>query len=317
MKVLLTGYSGFLGRYLGKALMQEGFSLRVLLHRHTITRRELETEVELIWGTINDLNVIRNALDGVDYVVHSAWAFSSPLEERPTLNEQAANMLFSESVHAGVKKFTFISSVAVYGMNAKSDSLIEELSPLAKGKDLSFIYPSEKIAVERALQGFDRKETALAIFRPGPIFDDCKGPPKKVTKLGRWNFGIGFGNGRNQMAYIHAKDAADAVTRWLVDGKDGSIFNVVSSKNMRSKEWFRAWGQRNNLSLKPVFIPGSIIRLAGFGVKTLKKMLGKQSKADVKYAIVCAKRSMRYSNKTLKRSLDWSDKKTSEYLINY
>ncbi len=103
----------------------------------------------------------------------------------------------------------------------------------------------------------------------------------------------------------------------FVDGKDRSIFNVVPSKCMRSKEWFRAWGQRNNLSIKPVFIPGSAIRFAGFGVKTIKKILGKQNKVDVKYAIACAKRDMCYSNEALKKYLGWSDKATSEYLRNY
>ena len=67
----------------------------------------------------------------------------------------------------------------------------------------------------------------------------------------------------------------------------------------------------------PVFIPGIAIRFAGFGVKIIKKILGKQSKADVKYAIACAKRDMRYSNEALKKSLGWRDEETSEYLRNY
>lgn len=315
-KVLLTGYSGFLGRYLAKALRKEGFCLRVLLHRHSITRREVGKDIEVVWGSIDNSNVIRNALSGVDYVVHSAWAFSSPIEGRPTLNERAASILFAESIRSNIKKFTFISSVAVCGINTKGNLLIDESSPLAKGKDLSFIYPSEKINIEKALQEYDRKETDLAIFRPGPIFDEYKGPAKKVLNLGRLNFGIAFGNGRNRMAYIHAKDVADAVTRWLIDGKDGSIFNVVPSKYISSREWIRAWGKRKNLSLKPIFIPGIAIRFAGFGLKILKKILGKQSNADVKYAIRCAKRDMTYSNRALKKSLNWRDEVTSEYIKN-
>jgi len=316
-KVLLTGYSGFLGRYLAKALRKEGFCLRVLLHRHSITRREVGKDVEVVWGSIDNSNVIRNALSGVDYVVHSAWAFSSPIEGRPTLNERAASTLFAESIRSNIKKFTFISSVAVYGMSAKGNLLIDESSPLAKGRDLSFIYPSEKINIESMLQKFDRKKTALGIFRPGPIFNERKGPPKKILKLGHLSLGIGFGNGRNRMAFIHAKDVAYAVTRWLADGEDGSIFNVVPSKCVRSKDWFIAWGKRNNLSLRPIFIPGCIIRFAGYSLKIFKKMLRKQSRADMKYAVACAKRDMCYSNEALKKSLSWEDKATSEYIKRY
>ena len=119
------------------------------------------------------------------------------------------------------------------------------------------------------------------------------------------------------MAFIHAKDVAYAVTRWLINGKDGSIFNVVPSKYISSREWIRAWGKRKNLSLKSIFIPGCIIRFAGLSLKIFKKMLGKQSRADMKYAVACAKRDMCYSNEVLKKSLGWEDKATSEYIKRY
>jgi len=314
MKVFILGYSGFLGQYLVKALSENGFSLRVLLHRRTVLKKKLQKGIEVLWGTMDSPTIIRHAIAGVDYVVHSAWAFSSPQEKHPTINEKAANILFSESIRSGVKKFAFISSVAVYGMSTKCNSLIEESSPLAGGKDKLFIYPSEKINIEKDLLEFDRKKTALAIFRPGPIFDEHRGAAKKILNLGKWNFGIAFGNGRNRMAYIHASDVANAVVRWLIDGKDGSIFNVVPSEYINYREWIRAWGKRKNLTLKPIFIPDIAIHFAGFGLKTLKKLLGKQSKADVKYILRCAKRDMTYSNRALKKSLNWRDEVTSEYI---
>ena len=58
MKVLLTGYSGFLGHYLFKALKNAGFSVRVLLHRHTLARKELGTDIEVVWGSFDNLDVI-------------------------------------------------------------------------------------------------------------------------------------------------------------------------------------------------------------------------------------------------------------------
>jgi len=325
INVLLTGYSGFLGRYFGKSLMKSGFCLRVLFHRQTLTRKEVNNDdIEVIWGSIDNLNVVRKALnvvrkalDGVDYVVHSAWAFNSPSEGQSGMNERAAKMLFGESVRLGIKKFAFISSVAVYGMSKKNidrDLLINESNPLGTGKELEFLYPYEKISIEKYLQGFDRKKTAVGIFRPGPIFDERRGPPKKVLKLGHRSLGIGFGSGRNHMAFIHAKDVADAVTLWLLYGKDGSVFNIVPSECLSSKDWFHAWGERNNLLLKPIFIPGFLVRLANFGLKILKNVVGKRTKKDVKYSIACAKRDLLYSNQSLKKSLDWKDKVTQEYI---
>jgi len=314
MKVLLTGYSGFLGQYLAREVIKEGYSLRVLFHRHTLTRKDMPQDVEVIWGSMDNPDVIKQAVRGVDFVVHSAWASDSSFEKRPTFNERAADLLLSESVDAGVKKFVFISSVAVYGMRRKTRSDIQESSPFAEVKDLAFKYPSEKIVVEKNLQSWEKNKTQLAVFRPGPVFDDHKGPHKKIIKLGPWRMGLGIGTGRNRMAYIHGRDVAKAAAGWLKHGNDGAVFNVVPSQCLRSRDWIRVWGLKNNLSLKPFFIPGFMMRLAGFGVKTLKRMLGRKSGSNVKYAVACAKRDMCYSNKAIKKALDWEDKATSEYL---
>ena len=316
MKVLLTGYSGFLGRYLGKKLLKEGFTLRVLLHRHTLARKEMQADVEVVWGAVDDAPTIRKAVDGVDCIVHSAWAFSSPFENRPTINERAADVLLSESVQAGVKKFALISSVAVYGMTGKQNSKIKETNAVATGKDLSFIYPSEKINVERTLLKFDPQRVSLAIFRSGPIFDDMVGPAKKVMKIGPKYFGIGIGNGRNKMAYIHANDVEDAVAQWLLSDGGRAIFNIVPGECLSFKEWIKAWGFKRNIVLKPVFIPGVAILTAGLASKTLKKIMGKQSKGDIRYAIACAKRDICYSNEFIGKTLNWEDKATTAYTGN-
>lgn len=280
MKVLLTGYAGFLGHHLGKALRKESFSLRVLFHRHTVTRKELETDIEVIWGSIDNSNVIRRAVDGVDCVVHSDWSFSASSSERPTINEKGTELVFKESVNAGVKAFVFISSVAIYGMSANK-SLVNESSPLATERDLSFIYPSEKTKVECDLQSYDKKSTKLGIFRPGPIFDDKKGLVKKIVGIAGVSIGIGLGNGRNCMAFIHADDVADAVVKWLKKPKDGGIFNVTPTVCLPHIDWYRRWGNMQGQRIKPIFVRGCVVRSAAFGVKMLKKVLGKQVKSDV------------------------------------
>jgi len=314
MKVLLTGYSGLLGRHLARALKKKGFSIRVLLHQSTVTRKDFAEEVdEVIWGSIDDPEVVRNALKDVQLVVHSSWAFSSPGEKRPTINETGTDLLIKESVQASVKAFSFISSIAVYGMKSIEKKLIIEASPLATGKEKAFIYPSEKINTENYLRSYDKKNTMLAIFRPGPIFDDKSRPVKKIISVFGRSFGIGLGNGKNHMACIHAKDVADAVVRWMENGKDNTILNIVPTKQLLSKDWILAWGQNKGFSIQPVFIPVSFIRLAGYGLKTLKKILGKQHKGDTAYAIACATRDLRYNNEALKASLGWTDKVTSAY----
>jgi nucleoside-diphosphate-sugar epimerase len=286
----------------------------VVLHRHTVSRKYFNYEAdEVIWGSIDNQKVISRALENVEGIVHSAWFFSVPSTERPTINEWGTELLFKESLRAGLKFFAYISSVAVYGMKTVSNKMIDETAPLAIGEDLNFVYPSEKINVENILQSYDRKNLKLGIFRPGPIFDDDRGIIKKSIRIAGLSLGIGIGNGRNHMAYIHADDVANAVVMWLKKGKGDVIFNVTPTTCMRHKDWYRAWGIVHSQPIKPIFIRSSMIYLADFGVKMIKKILGKQSRGDVRYAIACATRNICYSNEVLKKTLGWSDKATTKY----
>ena len=63
MKILLTGYTGLLGRHIARQLKSNGYWIRVLLHTKAITKKELEREVDdHIFGAMDDPNVIKEAL---------------------------------------------------------------------------------------------------------------------------------------------------------------------------------------------------------------------------------------------------------------
>ncbi len=314
MKVLLVGFSGFLGRHIAKILLNNDYQLRIMLNRHTITRREYKTmpEVEVVWGSFADPDVIKTAVEGVDCVIHSGWAFSRFDAQRPTVNETGTQQLFEACVEAGVKKYIFLSSVAVYGMGGTGVGLVSETTPFASGEQASFVYPAEKIATEQWLEGFDRKEMELVLFRPGPIFDEKKGPAKKLIKLGPWRIGLNFGHGKNHMAYVHVEDVAEAIVLGVDKASDGTAFNIVASQQLLFSDWIRVWGRRKGLEIRPFFLPPWFLRFAGWGASQLKKAMGK-GKVDVEYPIAAATRDMVYSNEAAKQALGWSDSRTEEY----
>lgn len=311
MKVFLTGYTGFLGRHLARALKNEGFFVAVLLHRSTVTCKDVETEVdEVHWGSFADRESIRPLLEEAEAVVHSAWSFSPPSASRPTPNEIGTQVLFEESVRAGIEHFAFISSVAVYGMANRDD--VRESDPLAAGVEAGFIYPSEKIKVEEFLRSHNSGNTQVGIFRPGIIFDDTRGPMKKLVTIGGQALALGIGNGQNRLPYIHAKDVSTAVTQWLKKGEKAEVFNVTPSNMMRQVDWYRSWCRMHGQNASPLFIPPSIVRLGAFGVKVLKKLLGKKGQVKVGYAIKSATRDSSYNNNLLKE-LGWRDHVTARY----
>ena len=313
MKILLTGYTGLLGRHIAKQLKANGYWLRVLLHSKAITKKELNQEAdEHIFGAVDDPIIISKALKDIDCVIHSGWKFNSNYVEHPTINEKATQFLFDESLKSGVQRFVFLSSISVYGMK-NEDGILNESSPLASGNELLFIYPREKVIIEEMLTRKKNTSMFLGIFRPGPIFDDYKGPTKKqVGFLGR-NYGIGFGNGKNLMPFIHADDVANAILLWIKEGKSNEIFNIVPEKGLRYKDWFRLYGEAKGIKITPFFIRGGILRMMALMVTLLKKVLGKSGKVDVSYTIATSTRNLKYSNEKIKQMLGWNDTYTRNY----
>ncbi len=308
MKVLLTGASGMLGRHLARRLKQDDHAVRTVLHQRTVTRRDAEREIdEVLWGSLLDHRVMERALEEVELVVHSAWKFSRQDASRPTENEVLTERLFRRSMSAGVRRFAFISSVAVYGMRPAGAKLVDESSRLAPDDEAAFIYPSEKMRLENMIRSPEKGGMMVGIFRPGPIFDDHKGPMKKIMRFAGRDLAVGFGNGRNHLPFIHGADVADAVVCWLEHGNNDIVCNLTPSASPRHREFYRAWGSARGMTLTPLFIPGSIIRLAAFGGGFLKRMLGKPGKIDVRYALATSRRDLLYSNTLARSELAWRD----------
>lgn len=307
--VLLTGYSGFLGRHLARALKQQGVYVRVLLHRSTVLKSQFEEDAdEVIWGSMANAETVRRAVSGMDAVVHSAWSPSSRNGVYPAANESGTSLLLHESVEAGVKRFAFISSVVVYGMSNKSGKPLRESTPLANVDESA--YTREKLNTEKILRSKKQSQTKWAVFRPGPIFDETKAPMKKVLTLGGRRLAIGLGTGRNRLPYIHARDVSDAVILWLENGSHRAVFNVTPSQAPSVRECYVAWAKARGYALNTLFVPVTVARALLRFIDAMKGLVGRPP-TDINFVIASATRDLTYSNAALKETLGWTDRATA------
>jgi dTDP-L-rhamnose 4-epimerase len=81
MRVLITGGAGFIGSHLADSMIEAGYDVRVLdnldpqVHGPSAGRPSyLHTNVDLRIGDVRDPDVVRDALDGVQMLVHFAAA---------------------------------------------------------------------------------------------------------------------------------------------------------------------------------------------------------------------------------------------------
>ena len=113
MRVLVTGGSGFLGGHIVEALSNRGDRVRALV-RKTSERSHLERlpNVELFQGSMEDMDRLHEAVDGVDAVVHAAGLVKArSAAEFFSVNVGGTSNLIEACRVRRVKRFVLVSSL--------------------------------------------------------------------------------------------------------------------------------------------------------------------------------------------------------------
>ncbi len=149
---LVTGGGGFIGSHLVDALLARGDVVRVLDNFSTGKRENLQHNIEkiqLLTGDLRDSEVLREAVQGVDFIFHQAAFVSVPqsMEDPDScfdINVNGTGKLLAAARMAGVKRVVLASSAAVYGENEavplSEDEEPDPLSPYAASKSINEIY---------------------------------------------------------------------------------------------------------------------------------------------------------------------------------
>ena len=159
---LVTGGAGFIGSNIAQALLNKGNRVRVLDNFFTGKPDNLKfpdmpddllANLEIMEGDIGDLSICQKATDGIEYVLHQAAipsvprSVALPLESNRANTDGTLNLLVAAR-DAGVKRFIFASSSAVYG-NAPGFPRKETIAP-----DPLSPYAVQKLTAEHYLRVF-------------------------------------------------------------------------------------------------------------------------------------------------------------------
>ncbi len=178
--ILITGGAGFIGSHLTDALLDKGYSVRILDDFSTGKRSNLpahDSRLEVIQGDIADAETVSSAMKGCHAVVHLAAVASVQASVDDPEKTHQSNFIGTLNVcesmrKSGVKRVVFASSAAVYGNNGEGEAIDEETpkAPLTP-------YASDKLSSEYYLD-FYRRQHGLepVIFRFFNIFGPRQDP---------------------------------------------------------------------------------------------------------------------------------------------
>jgi len=152
--ILITGGAGFIGTNLCEYFLSKGyfvvcFDNFATGHKHNIVEFLQHKNFKLIEGDIRDLDQCKNAVIGVDYVLHQAALGSVPRSIKDPITSNEVNVsgflnMLVASRDAGVKRFIYAASSSTYGdseaLPKVEDKIGKPLSPYAITKYVNELY---------------------------------------------------------------------------------------------------------------------------------------------------------------------------------
>jgi nucleoside-diphosphate-sugar epimerase len=239
-RVLLIGGAGYIGSALLGKLLRRGFSVRLLdlffFGTEPIADLLDHPHLQIVRGDFRDEGVVRDALKGMDCVIHLGGIVGDPacaLNEKLTMevNLLATEVVAEAARRAGIKRLLFASSCSVYGAN---DDVLDESSSLNPVS----LYAESKIASEQVLRRLANDRFAPVILRFGTIYG-FSGRARfdlvvnlLTAKAIKENQITVFG-GDQWRPFVFVDDAAQGVLLAL-EGKssdvDHQVFNVGSNE---------------------------------------------------------------------------------------
>lgn len=242
-KILITGGAGFIGSHLCRAALK--FGLEVVCFDNFLTgKRENIVDLydhpnfQLIEGDIRDLEFVKHAMHGVNYVSHQAALGSVPrsiADPIPTheINSQGFLNVLAAAKEANVDRFVYASSSSVYG-----DSVLSPKREHQLGRPLS-PYAVSKFTNERYAEQFHNLYGVETIgLRYFNVFGERQDPngqyaaaiPKFIQKLMGFEAPIIFGDGEQTRDFTHITNVVQANLLALqVDNPEayGEAYNVA------------------------------------------------------------------------------------------
>jgi dihydroflavonol-4-reductase len=167
VKALVTGASGFVGAAVARALLREGWQVRVLVRGTSVRTNLQDLPVEIAVGDLTVASSLNAAVGGCEALFHVAADYRlgapDPAELYATNVEGTRNLLQAAAA-AGVKKIVYTSSVATMGIRADRVPG-DERTPVALENMIGHYkrskYLGEQVVVDAAAAG-----TPVVIVNP-------------------------------------------------------------------------------------------------------------------------------------------------------
>jgi len=264
---VVTGGGGFIGSNIVARLVRDGHEVRVVDDFSTGRREnltELAGRVALFEGTICDGDLLLQAFDGADCVLHQAALASVEQSVRDPLAVNYVNVEGTLNVlvrarEAGVRRVVYASSCAVYGdapeLPKREDMVPRPKSPYAVSKLTGELY------CRLFHELFGLETVCLRYFNVFGPRQDLQGQyaaviPSFMRQIMGGQSPQIFGDGEQTRDFVYVDNVVEAnVLASTAEGAAGSVYNVGSGERRSLNELLGVMSELTGRPVRPEYLP--------------------------------------------------------------
>ena len=291
---LVTGGAGFIGSNIVEELVRRRERVRVLDNFSTGKRENIASfleDIELIEGDLRHLDTVRQAAEGVDYILHQGAlpsvqrSVDNPLETDESNVRGTLNLLVAAR-DAGVKRVVYASSSAVYG-DTPTLPKAEEMKPAPLSP-----YAVTKLTGEHYCRVFYQvyglETVALRYFnvfgpRQDPTSQYAAVIPKFVTAMLRGEQPVIYGDGEQSRDFSYVANVVQAnLLAATTPGVEGQVFNIACNRGHNLLELVATINRVLGTNITPVHTAPRVgdIRHSLADIARAREMLGYQVEVE-------------------------------------
>lgn len=234
-RIAITGGSGHIGNVVCRVLLQQGYTVRALVHQDARSLQGLE--LECIHGDILNPDALDQLMQGCSVVIHCAARISihgDPDGQVFRTNTEGPRHLLDAARRNGIRRILHLSSVHAV-MEIPLDEPFDERRPYKN--EQAFAYDHSKAVGEQImLQAAASGDIDIIILRPSAVIGPFDFKPSELGKAL-----LDFYHGKIPLLppggydFIDVRDVAASIVSALEHGQSGQIY-LLSGQYHSMKE---------------------------------------------------------------------------------